>query len=81
MTKVSVKKEPNCSRSLSMVRRHFDLEFLVSRWGVESHTFIAVYGRFGGTLEDVVVLIMLAIYEENNAMGVTLGENDTRKLE
>lgn len=30
-----------------------NLEFLISRWSVESHTFIAVWGEFGPTLEDV----------------------------
>lgn len=78
MVKVGVKKALNLSMSLSIIRRNFDLKFIVSRWGVENHTFIAIaaWGEFGPTREDLVVLAMLPIYGQKNAKGVSLSEND-----
>lgn len=45
----------NCSRLLSIIRKHSDLEFLVSGWSVESYTFAAKWGEFFPTLKDVAV--------------------------
>lgn len=53
MTTVGVKKALNCSRLLSIIRKHSDLEFLISSWSVESHTFDAAWGERGPTLEDM----------------------------
>lgn len=39
MLTVGVKKALNCSRIRLVTRVHEDLEFLVSRWSLESHTF------------------------------------------
>lgn len=72
MAKVDVKKALNHSRSLLIIRRHSDLEFLVCRSSVEIPTSIVAWGELVPTLEDVVVLTMLPIYGEKNAIGVTL---------
>lgn len=48
---------------------------------MESHTSIAAWGEFSPTLDNIVVLTMLPLYIKKNAMGMTLGENGTEKLE
>lgn len=50
--------------------------FLVSRWSVESHQVIATCGEFEPTLEDVLNVMALPVYEETNATGVTFEEED-----
>lgn len=43
MLTVEIQKALNFSRIHSITRVREDLEFLVSRWSVKSHTFIAVW--------------------------------------
>lgn len=43
-------------------RSPVDLSFLVSRWSSHSHTFVAAWGEFSPSLEDVVVLVGLPIF-------------------
>lgn len=69
MLKVGVKKSLDCSRLLLMTRHHQDLEFLISHWGVERHTFVAALGEFWPMLEDVMNLTTLPPYGETNAIG------------
>lgn len=75
-----VKKAVTCSKLLFLVRHHWDLELLVSRWSTESYTFVTVWGKFTLTLEDVASLTMLPLFGEANAMGIILEENDQTKL-
>lgn len=42
MLTVGVKKSHDCSRINLVTRVYEDLEFLVSRWSLQSHTFIVV---------------------------------------
>lgn len=55
------------TRSITQARRMVvewnsgDLEFLISRWSIEMHTFIPSWGEFSLTLEDVCVLTSLPI--------------------
>lgn len=51
--------------SISMVRSHVDLEFLISLWSMETHTFVVSWGEFTPTLEDVVVLFHLPLFVDN----------------
>lgn len=44
--KARVKKALDCSRLLSATKHHQDLEFLISRCTVESHTLIALWRAF-----------------------------------
>lgn len=69
------------SRLLSLTRHHHDLEFLVSCWSVESHTFIALWGEFGPTLEDVMNLSTLHFFGDVHDMGMLFGEGDVDKLQ
>lgn len=36
-------------------RRYNDLDILISRWSIESHTIMAAWGEFGPNLDDSVV--------------------------
>lgn len=54
-------KDLNLLKTPIINKSPLDLEFLISRWSVESHTFVAAWGEFGPTLEDVIVPTGLAI--------------------
>lgn len=72
MLPVRIKKLLECSRIHSVKWAHNDLEFLVSRWSVESHTPVSAWGEFRATLEDVLNIMALPPYGEAKAMGSTL---------
>lgn len=57
MLLVAVKKALDCLKIHSVTRVQGDMDFLVSRWSVESHAFVAVRGKFAPTLEDVLDII------------------------
>lgn len=63
-------KALNLSKTLVVNRSPLDLEFLISRWSVESHTFVAAWEEFELTLEDVVVLTGLPVFGEVQAINV-----------
>lgn len=69
------------SSLLSVTMYHQDLEILMSRWSVESHTFITAWVEFRPTLEGVMNLTMLPLYEETNSVCVVLGDEDEPKLQ
>lgn len=66
-------KALNLSKTLYINKSPADLEFLIFRWSVESHTFVTAWGEFFPTLEDVVVLTGLPFLGE--AKAVVLPEN------
>lgn len=70
-------KALNLSKTLVINRSPLDLEFLISRWSIESHTFIAAWGEFGLTLEDVVVLAGLPVCGDSRAI-VMPGDSSTK---
>lgn len=49
-------------RKMVVERKTEDLEFLMSQWSTETHTFIASWAEFGPTLKDVVMLMSLLIF-------------------
>lgn len=53
---------------------------LMSRWSMESHSFIAVWEKFGPTLEDVFNLMALPLYGEVNTIGLILEEEEEDNL-
>lgn len=64
-------KALNLSKNLSINRSPLDLEFqdgAVSRWSVESHTFVTAWGEFCPSLEDFVVLTGLLVFGESKAI-------------
>lgn len=65
----------------SITRAHEDLKLLVSRWSVEIHTFVAACRQFGPTLEDVLNLMTLPLYEEANTTGLIFEGKDEDKLQ
>lgn len=58
----------NLSKKLPINRSPMDLEFLISRWSTESHTFVTAWGEFCPTLEDVTVLTSLPVFGESMAI-------------
>lgn len=41
-----------------------DLEFLISRWSIETHTFVVLCEKVGPSLEDVAMLTSLPLFDE-----------------
>lgn len=46
---------------------------------MESHTFVAAWGEFGPTLEDVVVLTGLSIFDDVQAIAIS--DDSSTKLD
>lgn len=69
---VAIKNALDCLKIPSITRAHVDLELPVSRWNLESHTFVIAWGEFRKTLEDVLNLMGVTLYGEMNAMGMRL---------
>lgn len=63
------------SRSCSNTQQHLDLEVLLSRRIIKTHTFVVAWGKFTPTLEDVLCRTHLPIFYEENVMGIE-GETD-----
>lgn len=64
ISKTGIRKALNLSKGTAINRIREDLEFLITRWSTESHTFIVVWGEFCLTLEDVVALTGLLMFRE-----------------
>lgn len=61
---------------MAIERNSIDLEFLMSRWTIDTHTFMATWGEFSPSLEDVAMLMSLPFFGMEHAIGVTLKEKD-----
>lgn len=57
-------------------RNPVDLAFLVSRWSLSSHTFLAAWGEFCPSLEDMVMFTGLPIFGNYHVMD-TLAMRET----
>lgn len=77
MVKVCIRKALENAKSLFVIRKHNGLELLISYWSIEIHTFIASWGEFRTTLEDVSAIVRLYLFGDHNATGITLEK--TRK--
>lgn len=81
LAKVGVEKAFNfMAYTISINRRHGDLEFLISRWSIENYTFVAAWGKFAPTLEDVFDSAMLPLFGDAYAIWIVLDEEDKEKL-
>lgn len=49
------------SQVLTLNRRNENLDFLISRWSVDTHTFVFPWGEFGPTLQDTSALLHLSL--------------------
>lgn len=67
------------ARKASVERDPKDLEFLLSRWSTETHSFIAAWGEFGPTLEDVAVLTSLPIFGDTQVAHFKLTEKENKE--
>lgn len=66
--KTGIRKVLNLLKSIAINKSPEDLEFLIAWWSTESQTFVTAWGEFYFTLEDVVVLIGLSLFEETRAV-------------
>lgn len=57
-------------------RSQVDLSFLVSRWSSHSHTFVAAWGEFSPSLEDVVMLTNLPLFGHTLVVDALDGEGE-----
>lgn len=80
INKTGIRKALNMAKIISVQRKHEDLEFLISCWSIESHTFIVAWGEFGPTLEDIAALTYLPIFGNSNAISITHNEIDKKKF-
>lgn len=55
-------------------RNQLDLAFLVSRWSSHSHTFVAAWGEFCPSLEDVAMLTNLPLFGHTLVLDALDGE-------
>lgn len=69
------------ARSITVKRNPANLEFLMSRWSIETHTFLASWGGFFLALEDVAMLTSLPLFDEAHATGVMLKGEDQKKAD
>lgn len=53
----------------------------MSRWSTETHTFVAVRGELSLSLKDVAKLTSLPSLGEDHATGITLKEEDQKKVD
>lgn len=88
ITQIGIRKTLNLSKGIAIKRCNENMEFLVLRWSIQSHTFTVAWGKFCPTIEDVVVLMGLPVFREARAIKlaeivakVTLDEACNRKLE
>lgn len=56
-----VKKVSDVSMPIFIIRSHTGIEFLISRWNMETYTFVTSWGEFSPTLEDVSVMFNLSV--------------------
>lgn len=66
------------ARKMAVDRKPVDLEFLMSRWSTETHTFSTFWAKFGPTLGDVHILVSLPIFNEAQVatLVLRLGEKE-----
>lgn len=48
------------SQSLTLNKRNKNLDFLMSRWSTDTHTFVFPWGEFSPTLQDTSALLHLS---------------------
>lgn len=66
------------ARKMLVKRNSEDLEFLVSRWLMEMQTFVASWGEFAPTLEDVVALTSLPLFGDAQIARFKLTDKDNK---
>lgn len=66
---------------MTIDRKSTDLEFLISRWRIETHTFVVAWGEFGPSLEDVAMLTSLAMFSEAKAASLYPNGEDKKRIE
>lgn len=61
---MGIRETLNMSKTILIQRKYDGLEFLISRWSIESHTFVSTWEEFGPTPEDVLALTCLPMFGE-----------------
>lgn len=75
----SVRKDLDVSTSMSMTKSYDDLKLLISCWSVDKHAFIASWGEFTPTLEDVAVMFYISLFADYSARGIILTEEEEER--
>lgn len=79
LSDASVGKAVDVSPDIFITRSHADLEFLISRWSMETHTFFISWGEFTSTLEDVSVMFRLPVLADTGTMALALSNREKEK--
>lgn len=66
---------------MALERNSVDLEFLILRWSVETHTFVALWREFCPSLEDVAMFISLTLFDEAHGTSLYLDGADKKRIE
>lgn len=80
MEDAGVRKALDVLTSLSVTRSYIDLKLLIFLKSMETHTFIAAWGEFILTLEDVAVMLQLSLFVDHGATGIILIKEEERTL-
>lgn len=75
-----VRKAMKISTFLLMTKNYADLELLISHWSMETHTFVVVWREFTPTLKDVVVISHLPLFEDHDAVCISLNKEEERSM-
>lgn len=69
------------ARSMATERIPVDLEFFISRWSNETHTFVASWGEFGPSLEDVARSTSLSMFDEAHGTSLYPDGEDKKRID
>lgn len=75
------------ARSMAVETNFVDLKFLMFRWSIDTHTFMATHtfmvasGESSPSLDDVAMLMSLHFFAKAHAIGATLKDNEQKKVD
>lgn len=81
LPEAGMRKALDISTFMSVIWSHTALELFISRWSVETHTFIAAWREFAPTVENVVVKFLLLLFRNHGANGIVMSEEEEMTLQ
>lgn len=78
-SRIRVRKAFTQVVTLSHNRKQPDIEFLVSRLSTKTYIFVASWGEFRPSIEDIVVLTSLPLFGDNHVIMMVLKGEDKKK--
>lgn len=67
------------ARRTTVERNSKDLEFLLSRWSIETHSSVTSWGEFGPSLEDVMMLTSLSAFDNVQVAHFKLSDKENKE--